>query len=156
MNNDFISKLHKTAIYKLKPDTSSSYYYQSGEAVLPNRIGITKDKFAKVNQSGYKEHPANGQIKATYTKKEESIYKQFKPFNIHTSIYQVNEYSYFIGYGSIGISRESGRIHDTGDLIILYSQSASWEEVEIHFFPGLLKELPAVFDYLYKFKRCNQ
>lgn len=156
MNNDFISKLHKTATYKLKPETSSSYYYQSGEAALPNRIGITKEKFAKVNQSGYKQHPVNGQIKATFKKNEESIYKQFRPFNIHTSIYHVPGYSYFIGYGSIGITKESGRIKDTGDLIILYSQSASWEEVEIHFFPGLLKELPAVFDYLYKFKRCNQ
>ena len=156
MNNDFISRIHKTAIYKLKPGTSSSYYYQQGESALPNRIGITKDKFARVNQSGYKEHPVNGQIKATYSKKETSIYKQFKPFNIHTSIYQVNEYSYFIGYGSIGISKESGRINDTGDLIILYSHSASWEEVEIHFFPAMLKELTAVFQYLYKFKRCNQ
>jgi hypothetical protein len=156
MNENLIQAVHKSAIYKLKPDTSTSYYYQVGELILPNRIGISNEfQFAEANKSGRNQHPIAGQIKATFKLKEESKYKQNKPFNIHTNIWKVAEYPIFIGYGSIGITNEAGRITETGDLIILYSRSASWQEVEVHFFPGMLMQLDSMFEYLYKLKRCN-
>ncbi|HCY22765.1 MAG TPA: hypothetical protein DHV29_04685 [Bacteroidales bacterium] len=147
--------MHRTAIYKLKPGTSTSYYYQSGTDLLPNRICITQDAFAVIRQTGNHLHKPVGQIKATFTKKESAVYKLNYPFNVHTSIYQYPDCPLFIGYGSIGISNNSGKISETGDLVILYCSTSAWDEIELHFFPGMLKKLPEAFEYLYKIKRCN-
>ena len=158
MNEDLIKAKHQTATYKRKPDTKTSYYFQEGAKLLPNRIGISREyEFSEAERTGRNLlHTVAGQLKAAFRKTESSPYKQFAPFTIHTNIWQVMEYSLFAGYGSIGNSNQSGRIQDTGDLIVFYCPSASWEEVEIHFFPGMLKELHAVLQYLHKNKRCYQ
>ena len=154
MKDNLIKAKHKTAIYRLKEGTTTSYYFRSGSLLLPERIGISKQfEFAKTKRTGRNQHKAIGKIKATFKKKESSRYKEFKPYTIHTNIYKVNEYLLFIGYGSIGITTDSGRIKYTNDLIILFSKTADWKEIEFHFFEGMLFWMKDVFSYLNKLKR---
>jgi len=155
MNKEFFAANHKLSVYTLKPGTSTSYYYSSGAVLLPNRICITDNQFAPAINSGVNRQKVVGQIKATFAKKDTGTYKQNSPYHIHTNIWELPEYNLFWGYGSIGISNESGRIKETGDLVILYSASAARDEIEIHFFPGMLKELHGAFQYLHEIKRRN-
>ncbi|MEI6697238.1 MAG: hypothetical protein WCO13_14385 [Bacteroidota bacterium] len=148
MNENQIKAKHQTAIYKLKEGTKTSYYYQSGIKTLPERIGFNKFEFAKTNRIGRNLHQAKAQLKATFKKSETSLYKKNKPFTIHTNIWQVPGHLLFIGYGSIGFSDKMGGITDTNDLIIIYSNSVTWHELEIHIFPGMLMYLEDIFPYL--------
>ena len=155
MNENLIKAIHQTAIYELKEGTKTSYYHKSGNGNLPGRIGFSKFEFAKTEKKGRNQHETKAQLKATFKKSEVSPYKKHKPFTIHTNIWSVPEYLLFIGYGSIGISNELGKIIDTNDLIIVYSNSSNWIELEIHIFPGMLMNLKEVFQYLNNKKRCN-
>jgi hypothetical protein len=155
MNENLIKAKHQTAIYQLKEGTKTSYYYQSGINTLPGRIGFNKFEFVETKRTGRNLHKSKAQLKATFKKSESSLYKKFKPFTIHTNIWQFPEYILFIGYGSIGISDKIGKIIDTNDLIIIFSSSSSWKELEIHIFPGMLMNLEEVLQYLYNQKRCN-
>ena len=78
---------------------------------------------------------------------------------VRTQIWQIPEYPLFIGYGSIGISNEEGKIDrgsDTGDLIILESENPNWERIQIFFFPAMIKQLEEVITFLSnKFKIYN-
>ena len=51
-----------------------------------------------------------------FTKNEESPLKQNAPYKIRTQIWSINEYPLFIGYGSIGISNNEGKITKESDL----------------------------------------
>lgn len=154
MNESLIKAKHQKAIYLLKEGTKTSYYYQSGIQTLPNRIGFNKFEFAETKRTGRNLHKSKAQLKATFKKSETSIYKNFKPFTIHTNIWQNSEFMLFIGYGSIGFSNEKGKITDTNDLIIVFSYTSNWQELEIHIFPGMLMNLEEVFNYLNNEKRC--
>jgi len=150
MNAEFIKSNHLKLFYALKPGTSTSYYQTAGlNGFLPIRIGITKEVFASIHQTG-KNHleRLTGQIKATFKKDDSSIYKKYRPFWIHTSIYEVLNYPIFIGYGDIGISNNVGKTEGTGDLLILHS-SDSWKTLSIHIFRGMLFQKDQVFPYLY-------
>lgn len=152
---NLIKAIHQTAIYKLKEGTKTSYYFHSGIRILPNRIGFNKFQFAPTQRTGRNKHEVIAQLKATFNKSEISKYKQNKPFNIHTNIWQITDFLDFIGYGSIGITSVLGKINDTNDLVIIYSNSTNWQEIEIHFFPGMLMKMEEVFCYLSHLKRCN-
>jgi hypothetical protein len=141
---------HLQFTYGLKPGTSTSFYKQSGpEGFLPNRLGITRQKFSYINQTG-KNHleGLQGQMKGTFTKKEESIYKKFRPWWIHSSIYEITDFPGFFGYGDIGITSANKKTEGTEDLLIFLS-SDEFKSVSIHLFRGMLFRKDEVFRYLY-------
>lgn len=148
MNNDFIESQLQEASYKLKEGTTTSYYWQEGTKILPNRICFQKGEMSKVKRSGRNNlHPIVGQLLASFTQKEESPLKQVKPYQVRTQIWQFEDYPQFVGYGTLGITTPEG-VKDTGDLIILSSNENN--TLRIHFFAGMAEpeEMEQAFSYL--------
>ena len=150
MDIEFLKANHLQFLYELKENTSTSYYLTAGaRGILPARIGVTRESFSSIHQTGRNHlEKLTGQIKATFKKSDESIYKKHKPFWLHTSIYEIQEFPVFAGYGDIGISNEAGKTEGTGDLLILHS-SDEWHRIRIHIFRGMLFHKDQVFPYLY-------
>lgn len=152
MNNQFIQKSLQKASYVKKSGTSSSYAWQNGFTFLPKTLSIIKggENF-KCAKKGRNLQQVEAQFKGRFTKNEESLLKQYSPYKVNTQIWKIESYPMFIGYGSIGITGENGRItkeSDTGDLIILYNSDYSWNEIEIFYFRGMLPYLEEVTKYL--------
>ena len=142
ISNEMIKASYQEATYQRKAGTSSSYYWQTGSRILPNRASITKEKeVAKVAKKGRNLlHPVIGQYLSQFTRKEESTLKLNKPFQVRTQIWLDEDYPQFIGYGTAGISDATGRItdkSDTGDLLVFYSDDTDWENIRIFFFAGM-------------------
>lgn len=152
MNKQFIESCLQKATYVRKPNTKTSYIWDSGFTFLPKTLSIFKGcNNVKCALKGRNLQPVEAQFKGVFTKKEESYLKQFHPYHVNTQIWKIESYPMFIGYGSIGITGENGRItkeSDTGDLIILYSRDYSWNEIEIFYFRGMLPYLEEVTKYL--------
>jgi hypothetical protein len=138
IGSDFIASTLQQATYKLKEGTKSSYYWQSGTRILPDRLSISKEsEMTKVARKGRNLlHSLAGQMVGTFKMNEESPLKQFKPFTCRTQIWAVDEYPLFIGYGTTGITNEEGGVTDTGDLVVFYSTD-NWSTIQISFFRGL-------------------
>lgn len=143
MNEDLIRQSVHEATYQLKEGTASSFYWQSGDKILPNRVTISRTQITEVRKKGRMlQHPSAGQFVGRFTKAEESPLKLYKPFHIRTQIWLYEDYPQFIGYGTAGISGMDGRItdkSDTGDLIIFFSESpeAEWKTIRIFVFMGM-------------------
>ncbi len=153
MARQFIEAVKKEAVYKLKEGTQGSYYYSSGTKILPDRVSISREReITKVARTGRNLlHPIIGQLIGKFKVKESSPLKRFKPFNCRTQIWQIPEYPLFIGYGSIGISNDQGKINrasDTGDLVVLTTADRNWDTLRIYYFPGMIQQLDAVMQYL--------
>lgn len=143
MNDELMKASFQEAIYEKKQGTATSYYWQSGSKILPNRASINNVDITKVARKGRNlQHPLAGQFIATFTTKEESPLKLHKPYNVRTQIWQHEDYPQFIGYGTIGISDAEGRVtdqSDTGDLLVFYSKDADWQTIRIFIFAGMGK-----------------
>ena len=138
MIEEFISKSMKEAIYQHKEGTKSSYYWQQGCKILPGRLSIKDEEMTNVQHKGRNAmHKIVGQLLGTFKVAEESPLKQHKPYTCRTQIWQVPLYPLFIGYGTIGISNESGKVTgDTGDLIVMHSTD-QWQNIRIFYFAGM-------------------
>lgn len=137
MNQEFISKSMKVAVYQHKEGTKSSYYWQQGIRLLPNRLSIKEGEMTNVQRKGRNAmQKIVGQLLSNFRLDEESPLKQHEPYTCRTQIWQVPLYPLFIGYGTIGISNEQGKVKDTGDLIVLYSTD-QWETICIFYFAGM-------------------
>lgn len=152
MKEQFIEAIIKTSVYKRKQGTSTSYYRASGGEILPERLSISKE--SQMNQTAHKGRnlsKVTGQLLGTFKKSESSPLKQYKPYNLRTNIWEDRDHPLFIGYGTIGISNEAGKIDrqsDTGDLIVLYSPDRNWDEIVIYFFAGSLMDRESIMIYL--------
>ncbi|MBQ6648377.1 MAG: hypothetical protein IJM66_05965 [Muribaculaceae bacterium] len=152
---EFIGKAMKSAAYQHKKGTASSYYWQSGDKILPNRLSISKDtEMTSVKRKGRNLlHPVVGQLLGKFKVAEESPLKQHKPFEVRTQIWQVPLYPLFIGYGTIGITGASGKVEgDTGDLVVLYSTD-QWANITIFYFAGMgnPNDMEQVMKYLCRY-----
>ncbi len=137
MNEEFIRKSMKVAVYQHKEGTKASYYWQQGFKLLPNRLSIKDEEMTNVQHKGRNAiHKIVGQLLSNFRLDEESPLKQHKPYTCRTQIWQVPLYPLFIGYGTIGISNEQGKVEDTGDLIVMYSTD-QWETIRIFYFAGM-------------------
>ncbi|MBQ9184409.1 MAG: hypothetical protein IJ151_00875 [Bacteroidales bacterium] len=165
MNKEFLNKVAWRAHYRLKEGTSTSFVYapylriesitdKKGKAaatarlinemkaagrvmLLPFRICFVKADAAPVANSGRGARTKVAQMKAKFTKGEDSPYKIAAPFKVCTSIWRVSETRCFY-YGTIGITQKVN-VHpkDNGDLVIFHT--ANWKEVEVFIFKGLAK-----------------
>lgn len=92
-----VEKNHIVLIYEKKENTSSSYYLKHGPTgYLPNRMSIGKG-LSPVKQTT-KTEKAIGQIKASYKKHEEGIYRNINQGQITSSIFPHFKYKDFTGY----------------------------------------------------------
>lgn len=113
---------HLTFTYQRKEGTATSYYLVSGEPeYLPKRICITRQEFAPI--SGMPKIKA-GQLKATFTRSENSIYKNGKG-SIHSTIYApIKPFPTIIG---------TGDLQGTRDLLVFQSLD-EWQNINVHLF----------------------
>ena len=160
MIEKFISNAMKEATYQHKEGTASSYYWQNGSKILPNRLSISKgSEMNCVQRKGRNMvHPVVGQLLGRFTMVEESPLKQHKPFNVRTQIWQVPLYPLFIGYGTLGISSESGKVTgDTGDLVVLYTPD-QWTNIVIFYFAGMgnINDMEQVMKHLQRLVENGQ
>lgn len=155
MIDEFIRKSMKVAIYKHKEGTASSYYWQQGSRILPNRLSIKDTDMTIVQRKGRNlANLSQGQLIGRFTIPEQSPLKQHKPYNCRTEIFQLPLFPLFIGWGTIGISKESGGIIDTGDLILVYSTDQDWDSITIFYFAGMgrnINNLEEVGKFLTKY-----
>lgn len=155
MNDEFISKAMQIACYEHKEGTSSSYYWRQGSRILPNRLSISNgNEMTHVQRKGRNSlFPIVGQFIGSFKKSEQSPLKQHKPFAVRTQIFKEPAYPNFIGYGTLGISNESGKVEsDNGDLIVMYS-SDQWENIVIFYFAGManVNDIEQVMKFLHRF-----
>ncbi len=160
MIEEFISKSMKVAIYQHKEGTKSSYYWQQGSKILPSRLSISRgSEMTNVQHKGRNAmHPVVGQLLGKFKVAEESPLKQHKPYVVRTQLWQVPLYPLFIGYGTLGISSESGRVTgDTGDLVVLYSCD-QWANIVICYFAGMgnINDMEQVMKYLQRLVENEQ
>lgn len=152
MEQNFIESSMQESCYERKPGTLTSYYHKTGRKILPNRLTISRDKLFNVRKKDRNLiHPVIGQLLGQFTKNEESPLKANSPFMVRTQIWHIPEYPLFIGYGSIGISNEEGKIDrgsDTEDLIILEAEAPDWERIRIFYFPAMIKKLEEVMTHI--------
>lgn len=141
MENEFLNASFQEATYTKKEGTATSYYWQSGSRILPNRLSISPTLLSNVERKGraISYGMMVGQCKGQFTIKEESPLKVCKPFNVTTSIWQHPNYLQFIGYGTLGFSDNSSEkgIADLGDLLFFYSEDSDWKTIRIFFFAGM-------------------
>lgn len=165
MNKEFLKKVVWKAHYCLKEGTSTSFIYatylpiealedrkakadataslirqikESGSPMLlPFRISFVKEDAAPVANTGRGTRAKVAQMKAKFTRAEESPYKIAPPFKVCTSIWQIPGTKCFF-YGTLGITQKEGvRPSDNGDLVVFHT--AGWKEVEVFIFKGLAK-----------------
>lgn len=138
MTDSAISQSMQIAIYQHKEGTSTSYFWQSGSRIMPNRLSISSHDMASVQRKGRNlQHTNIGQLLGKFTKVEESPLKQYKPYSVRTQLWQVPAHPEFIGYGTLGITGVSGKVEgDTGDLVVLHT-SDEWESITIYYFAGI-------------------
>lgn len=136
MENEFLRKKLRVCTYQLKQGTKSSYYFCGGERLLPNRVSITSDCFTQVQKKGRNLQTNAGQFVSSFNKNEDSVLKKYPPYTIRTQIWKIEDYPQFIGYGTCGITNEKGKIQDTGDLMVFYSNN-NWKTITIFYFVGM-------------------
>ena len=74
IGTDFIASTLQQGTYRLKEGTKSSYYWQSGTKILPDRLSISKEsEMTKVARKGRNLlHSLAGQMVGTFKIHEES------------------------------------------------------------------------------------
>lgn len=100
------------AFYKLKEGTETSFYWQEGSTILPNRLSISIGaELSHAQKKGRMlAEEIIGEVKGTFKKVEQSPLKQHPPFYIHSKIFRPELSPSVIGYAIIGISNEEGKI----------------------------------------------
>ncbi len=153
MNKNLIRNKHEVFTYELKEGTKSSYYRVDGGPLLPFRVSFSSQGFFELNKKGraISENKV-GQILGCFKKNEDSTYKQNKPFEVYSSVWQATDYPEFLGYGDIGLSNEEGRIKASKDLFILVKKD---KVLELHLFPSLVPYKEEVLEYLRGLKKAN-
>ena len=153
MKENFIASQLRVATYEKKEGTETSYYWKEGVKLLPNRISFSdKVEMSKVARKGRNtQHLFAGQLIGDFTKKEESPLKKVKPYKVRTQIWKLDDYPQFVGYGTLGITSESG-IVDIGDLIVIYSADGK-KTLDVYVFQGMgnPNDMQSAFEYL-----CNE
>jgi hypothetical protein len=142
MNGSFIESCHIRLGYEKKPGTQGSFYQCTGQRnILPRRISLGIFAQKKASQ---KDNLKKNEINGSYKRDESGLYSSLNGRRIHSSIWGINDYPEFYGYG---ILDERYGIYD---LLILYSGNNCFSSVDIHLFMGLGKPefLNQAFQYL--------
>ena len=140
MNKEFLGKIVTRSTYYLKEGTATSFEDKSGWGPLPRLVSfIIGVEVSRVARTGRGLLQKVGQMKAQFTKAEQSPYKQYPPFKVQTSIWRV-ENTRSLYYGTLGVSGRTGTIaRDNGDMIVFYT--TDWQRVEVFIFAGLADKM---------------
>ena len=140
MNIEFLKTQIKSAIYQHKEGTKGSYYFKSGNTILPSRLDITLGStMTRVSNKGrILSEEEVGEIRGTFKKIEESPLKQFKPFKIYSRIFRMLEFPHLTGWSGIAISDKGGKTKNEEGVAVFHRNGE--DLLEIFFISG--KPLP--------------
>jgi len=142
MNDRFIEASHIPLSYVKKDGTKGSFYQIRGrKGILPERLSL--GIFAQKKES-QKDKLKKDEVNGTYRKAEEGIYKNLNRGRVHSSIWGLEDYPEFYGYGIID---ERYSIYD---LLVLYSGNNCSTSLDVHVFRGMGKPdfIQQAFKYL--------
>ncbi len=142
MNDRFIEASHIPLSYVKKDGTKGSFYQIRGrKGILPERLSL--GIFAQKKES-QKDKLKKDEVNGTYKKAEEGIYKNLNRGRVHSSIWGLEDYPEFYGYGIID---ERYSIYD---LLVLYSGNNCSTSLDVHVFRGMGKPdfIQQAFKYL--------
>ena len=99
MNQLFIERVLQVAYYVRKPNTISSYAWESGSSYLPKTLTISKGDgtFICAHKGRNLQTATKAQLKGAFTQKEESPLKQNKPYKVSTQIWELINFPLLIG-----------------------------------------------------------
>lgn len=145
------STIHE-AFYKLKAGTETSYYWQEGSRILPDRMSISFGaELSHAQKKGRMlAEEVIGEVKGTFKKVEQSPLKQHPPFYIHSKIFRPELSPSVLGYGIIGISNEEGKISRDSEEGLVAFCNAGEGVLHIYFCAGIStpSEKELVLDYV--------
>lgn len=140
VSNEFMCKATQISTYEHKDGTKNQYYWHDGSRILPNRLSISDCDLSHVTKKGRMcVEKSVGQCLGRFTIVDQSPLKRVKPFQMRTQIFKYENFPQFFGYGTCGISDNNGKIADTGDLIIFYSDD-NRRTFKIFFMRGMGKD----------------
>jgi hypothetical protein len=143
MNSRFIEKNWMPLRYELKEGTKGSFYHAGGQrGIMPNRISL--GIFAQRKPSE-RDNQKKNELNAKYKVSETGLYYDMNKRQIHSSIWESQDFPEFYGYGIID------ERYQIFDLVILYSDNQLASSVEIHIFKGMGK--PEYFHTAFQFLR---
>ena len=140
MEPQFIKQTMVINTYKLKSlEHPTSYYRQEPESVLPNRISCQFEgkQLTEARQTGRmlnKVDKVIGEVKASFTKFDNSPYKQFKPYTFTSRIFRAVDYPQLSGYAIPAITGENGRADNEIGMLVIYQVSDIM--LKVFFVPG--------------------
>lgn len=115
------------ATYVLKDGTKTSYYRQELESILPNRINCVFDGkvLVEAKNSGNmvsQKEMIIGDLQASFTNKENSPLKRFKPYRFLSRIFRSAEYPHLF-YATPAISDENGKTRKEVGMLVIHKVS---------------------------------
>lgn len=127
------------ALYKLKEGTSTSYYWQEGSKILPNRLSISfGTELTHAERKGRMLlEDVIGEVKGNFTRVEQSPLKQHPPFSIHSKIFRPLHFPSVFGYAVMGISNEEGCISRNSEEGLAVFCKVGEGELKVFFWPGI-------------------
>lgn len=104
----------------------------AGVQLLPSTLYFADIETSK---SGRGAKPRIGVLKAKFRAFEESPYKQFKPYQVSTSIWAIDGLGCWY-YGTPAVSQSDGNAgKDNGDLLMIHTRD--WDTLEVYIFKGM-------------------
>ncbi|MDD6943787.1 MAG: hypothetical protein SOV24_01035 [Muribaculaceae bacterium] len=150
---EFLVKSMLMSRYTLKPDTTTSFYFQDGFKILPQRVSLANKDARPAKNTGRNRKNFINNLEGTFKKrpKEETLLTQNGVSRIHTGIYREPQYPLFLGSGTIGTAGKTGGVKgDNGDLVVLYTpdQPNKIETIVVFYFIGMADNKDQVFRFL--------
>lgn len=154
MNGLLIEISMNVALYKLKEGTATSYYWQEGSRILPNRLSISFDsELTHAERKGRMLFEnVIGEVKGSFTRIEQSPLKQHPPFRIHSKIFRPIHFPSVLGYAVVGISNKEGRITRNSEEGLVVFRKAGEDMLKVFFWVGITNpaEKDSVLEYVTK------
>ena len=140
MNKNFIKAQMKAAIYMKKADTKNSFYWESGDCILPSRLDISLgNTFTKAEHKGrMTSESVVGEIRGQFKKAEESPLKQFKPYKVSSKIFRQADFPKLTGWCGLAVSDEEGKARNEEGVAVFHELEEG--KLQIFFVAG--KTLP--------------
>ena len=156
LKDQFIQATIKSMVYRIKEDTQTSFYFMSGDKYFPNRLSISfHSEITKAQRKGRMlTNTIVGEIKGTFTQKEESPLKRNRPFNIHSKIFRCDEYPHITGFGTIAVTGNDGKITKNDEAGLMIIQELEKGCVKVFFMAGINGEPDSILSMMQYVSNC--
>lgn len=110
---------------------------QGVSLLMPYKFSFDRGCNNRINHTGRAIVLPYASMDGQFTQVQLSAYKKYKPFKVHTYLWQVEACPALL-YGTIGISNRVGRINEIGDLILILDKG---NRLQVWVFKGFANPL---------------